>query len=90
MPWFSRLFSNKAKKRAVWSKGFIVAGQDPDDIRMDQNHRMIRYCDFRDTSSELGWDFQFEPVQRARCAADDTSNLCPINLMDIGVGAISV
>ena len=75
------------KKRTVWTKGFIVPGHDPDEYRVDDNRRLIRYADFRKKSSQYGWDFDVAPVQRSRSAPEDSANLRPLNLRDVAAGA---
>lgn len=41
--------------RRVWSKASVIAGQDPENFRMDVSGTWIRLKDFNDEDSIYGW-----------------------------------
>jgi len=77
--------TTERRKRAVWTKAFVIPGYDPRHYRMDANRRIIRYGDFANPASPYAWEFAREPIAHAREAADNPGNLQPLNLRDLAL-----
>jgi len=80
---FAPFFERNRKRRIVWAKGYVVPGRNPDEFRMDDSRRLIRYRDFGNAGSPFGWDFDFEPVPRGPIDRDDAVHLRPLNIQEI-------
>lgn len=62
---------------AVWKKGRIVTGKDPDTFRTDSCGALMRRDHYGDTSSSTGWEVDhIKPV--AAGGGDELANLQPL------------
>jgi 5-methylcytosine-specific restriction endonuclease McrA len=62
---------------AVWQKGHVVPGYDPNDYRKDRCGAWMRKASYG-TTGDYGWEIDHaKPV--ARGGADDMSNLQPLH-----------
>lgn len=63
---------------AVWIKGTIVPGYDLNEFRKDQCGAWIRFADYGNINSDLGWEIDHEkPV--AKGGTDELKNLQPLH-----------
>lgn len=62
---------------AVWRKGLIVAGYDPNQLRKDACGAWIRRLDYGNTRSQNGWEIDhIKPTSKG--GADSLDNLQPM------------
>lgn len=63
--------------RAVWDKGHLIPGRDPDEWRCDICGSTIRFLDHGNTKSRFGWEIDHVlPVSKG--GKDDGANLRPL------------
>jgi hypothetical protein len=62
---------------AVWAKGRIIPGYDPNALRADITGKVMRLADYGNTGSQYGWEVDhIKPA--ARGGTDDLANLQPL------------
>jgi 5-methylcytosine-specific restriction endonuclease McrA len=67
-----------ALKRAVWKKGAIVTGSDPEKYRQDICGSRMEYVEHGDRSDIWGWEIDhIKPASLG--GTDDLNNLQPLN-----------
>ena len=64
-------------KLAVWQRGAIVFGYDPQKYRKDVAGAWMRFSDYGDRSSKFGWEID-HVVPEAKGGNDDIENLRPL------------
>lgn len=64
-------------KMAVWNKGRIIPGRDPNTWRQDSCGHLIRYSDHGNTNSTYGWEID-HIFPASRGGTDDLDNLQPL------------
>jgi hypothetical protein len=77
------------KKRAIWAKGIVVPGRDPNMWRYDVFWSVMKWTDYGDRSSSYGWELDHFPTPLALGGSDDISNLRPLhfaNNASLGAG----
>ena len=62
---------------AVWRKGSIVAGDDPNIFRKDYLNNWIRYSDYGDRNSIYGWEID-HIIRVENGGTDNLTNLRPL------------
>ena len=62
---------------AVWQKGLVIPGEDPDEWRRDEAGNQIRLQDYGNTDSNFGWE-RHHVVPTAKGGSDHVSNLIPL------------
>ena len=67
---------DEALKRAVWNKGIIIEGYDPDGIRRDSMGSIMLYHQHGECS-EFGWEID-HIIPRAANGSSDLFNLQPL------------
>lgn len=64
-------------RQAVWRKGQIAPGHNPESIRKDVCGKLMSWDAYGDTSSSLGWEIDhIKP--KAKDGGDELSNLQPL------------
>lgn len=77
---FGALSTNEEwHKRAVWEKGRIIPGLDPNVWREDAYGFRLKYEDHGNRNSSYGWEIDHYPVPRALGGFDTLDNLRPLH-----------
>ena len=66
---FSSTLQMINERLAVWNKGHVVPGEDPDFIRSDDFGNMMSYSHYGNSASDYGWEIDCAyigdaPIQR--------------------------
>jgi hypothetical protein len=87
---FGTLSSSDAEflvRRAVWNKGIVIFGLEPDLWREDVYGNRLCFYHYGDRSSSFGWEFDHFPVPTVLGGSDDISNLRPLHWrVNAGIG----
>ena len=65
------------EKSAVWNKGEIVGGNDPNVYRKDQCGAWIKWADHGDRNSKFGWEVD-HITPKSNGGSDAIGNLRPL------------
>ena len=66
------------RRRAVFNKGTVLPGRDPDYWRADGHGAPICWGNYGDRKSPYGWEIDHFPIPRALGGSDELHNLRPL------------
>ena len=70
-------FQKENKKRAVWQKGKIIPGYDPNQYRWDRFGNVIKYSHYGNRSLRFSWEIDHD-IPTSLGGADIFSNWQPL------------
>lgn len=82
-------FKKENKKRAVWQKGEVILGYDPNQYRRDRFGNVMEYSHYGNRSLLFSWEIDHD-IPTSLGGADVLSNWQPLNARtNAGLGALA-